>query len=956
MLKKKKRAKNNLGFAAWGRTLLLLAAVLLLSIPMCAAAAEDEEERLSYYYYIRQYENAERPETEVAADVTRFEQNKGGGAKLYRNLEGSKTGVSVSEDYTELTFKVTIPETGLYNMELTYFPLESRDIRMIFGVMIDGKLPYTEANTCVLSRVYRCGEIRQDEKGDDIRPKTEQVSEWRTQLFYDQTGINGNLSFYMTKGEHEITLCFDGIPLLIEQFKIKQEPYVPSYQDYVSLYKQQGYKETKDVLELYQAEDYYLQSDSMLWPTSDRTSLLTQPFEYDVVRINIGGGNQWKVPGQWISWKIEVPEDGFYNIGLKYRQNYLDGLFSSRKISIDGKVPFEELNAVRFNYSGSWENMTLGNEYEPYSIYLTKGEHILTMENVIGDLRSTMEVLQTCIDNLNDIYLSVIMIAGSDPDIYRDYFIERQLPELPDQLIENAELLFAEAEKLIEITGGKGAETAVLEDVAYNLMTYAEDVEDFTHKDAIGDLKDDINSLSSKLSTYQEQALDIDYLVLASSNMEMPRCKENFWEWLKFQTGIFRASFRDTDIEKENAVKVWVSTGTDQFQIMQDMITDLFTPQTGIEVDLELVQGSLVQATVAGKGPDVVVSVDADTVMNLALRGALEELSQYEGYQEIVDQYIEGSDIPFTLEGGVYGIPNDGSFSVMLVRTDVFDRLGLEVPTTWEEMYDVAQVLQRNNMTLGTVPGFATLLYQRGGSYFDADLTKVVFDENLSVDVFKQYTEFYTKYGFPITYDFVSRFRTGEMPIGITSYAVYNTLKYSAPEISGLWEMYAVPGTVLEDGSVNRTQAMAARTGVASASTVTVVSSGGAGTIMFKNKDNKEASWEFVKWWCDAEAQTRYAKDLEAVMGVAARYATTNLKTLESIEWTKSELSLLKDQIENLEYVPIVPGNYYVTRGVENTYRGVVNDNENVRERLNHWTVRINEEIERKRKEFRDNN
>lgn len=951
----KKVVKNKFGLMALIRFVALLTIVIFACGSLCVAA-ESVEERPSYYYYIRQYEDAQRPAKEVVADVTKFTQNNGGGASIYSNLEGSAKGVSVSRDYTELTFSVNVPETGLYNMEMTYFPLASSDIKMIFGVLIDGVLPYTEANTCVLSRVYRNGEIRQDEKGNDIRPKTEQVSEWRTQFLYDQTGINGNLSFYLKKGEHKITLCFDGIPLLIEQFKIKQEPYTPSYQDYVSFYKQQGYTETKDVLKLYQAEDYYLQSDSVLWPDADRTSLLTQPFDFDVIKINIGGGAQWKTPGQWISWKIDVPEDGFYNIGLKYRQNYLDGLFSSRKISIDGEVPFEEFNAMRFNYAGSWENMLLGNEYNPYSIYLTKGEHIITMENVIGDMSSTMGVLQTCIDNLNDIYLSIIMISGNDPDIYRDYFLGRQLPDLPDKLKENADLLFAEAKKLIEITGGKGSETAVLEDIAYNLMSYAEDVEDFTHKDRIGDLKDDINSLSSKLSTYQEQALDIDYIALVSSNMEMPRCEENFWEWLKFQAGMFMASFKDYEIQKENAVKVWVSTGTDQFQIMKDMINDLFTPQTGIEVDLELVQGTLVQATVAGKGPDVVVSVDADTVMNLALRGALEDLSQFDGYQELVDQYIEGSDIPFTLENGVYAVPNDGSFSVMFVRTDVFKRLGLEVPTTWDEMYDVAQVLQRNNMTLGTVPNFATLLYQNGGTYFDEDLTKVIFDENVSVEAFKQYTEFYTKYDFPVTYNFVTRFRTGEMPIGIAAYGTYNSLKYSAPEISGLWEMYPIPGTVLEDGSIDRTQAIAASTGVTSASTATVVANGGAGTIMFKNKENKDAAWEFVKWWSDAEAQSRYARDLEAVMGVSARYNTTNLKTLDTIAWTKGELDMLKEQIEHIEYVPIVPGNYYVTRGVENTYRGVVNHDENVRERLNYWTVRINEEIDRKRQEFKNNN
>jgi len=598
---------------------------------------------------------------------------------------------------------------------------------------------------------------------------------------------------------------------------------------------------------------------------------------------------------------------------------------------------------VRFNHTDSWKNLVIGNEYEPYSIYLTAGKHVITMENVIGDMSTTMETLQTVITNLNEMYLDVVMITSSDPDPYRDYYVERQLPGLSGQFLENAELLFQVADYMIEVVGGKGSETAFFEDIAYNLESYADDVESLTYKGRIEFFKNDINSLSSKLTQYQNQALDIDYIVLLSTDMEMPRAKENLWEWMSFQAGTFIASFSKQEKkfqDEDKVIKVWFNTGNDQYEILQSMITDIFTPMTGIEVDLELVQGTLIEATVAGNGPDVALGIDASTVVNLALRGALEELDGYDGFDQLIDQYIEGADIPFTLENRTYGIPNSSAFSVMFVRTDIFEQLGLEVPTTWDEMYDVTQVLQRNNMTLATVPGFATLLYQKGGSYYNEEKTKVLFDENVAVEAFTQYTEFYTKYDFPVTFDFLSRFRTGEMPIGIASYATYNSLKYSAPEINGLWEMYPIPGTVRADGSVDYTQAV----------------SGGIGCVMFSHSDNTDAAWEFIKWWSSAETQQRYANDLEAVMGYAARYDTTNLQTLDNIGWTNRELKVLKEQLQYLEYIPIVPGDYYVTRGIDNTYRGVINDGANVRELLTNWTVKINEEIERKRKEFYENN
>lgn len=366
----------------------------------------------------------------------------------------------------------------------------------------------------------------------------------------------------------------------------------------------------------------------------------------------------------------------------------------------------------------------------------------------------------------------------------------------------------------------------------------------------------------------------------------------------------------------------------------------MFTPQTGIEVDLELVTGTLVEAVVSGQGPDVAIGVDADTVVNLALRGALTDMSGFEGFEELKAEHIKGSLTPFTLEGRVYGIANVNAFNMMFVRTDIFENLGLKIPDTWDEMYDVTQVIQRNNMSLGTVPGFATLLYQKGGSYFDEELTRVAFAEELAIQAFTQYTEFYTKYSYDISYDFLSRFRSGEMPIAIQSYGMYNTLKYSAPEINGLWEMYPIPGTVREDGSVNYTQA----------------DSGGTGTILLKGNGREEAAWEFIRWWSGAEAQTRYGKDLEAVMGTAARYAAANLEAFCELDWSVREQEVLLQQIGHMEYIPIIPGNYYISRGINNTFRSVVYDGGNVREFLLYWNDKVNQEIARKRKEFYKNN
>lgn len=917
----------------------------------------------TYYYYKEKYKDAAHPKQEISVNIAEHtviasEYGDSSGTKIIE--DGSLDIVAVGE---QIVFKADVPETGLYAVELDYIPVnDNKGIQYLFSIRVDGETPFTEANSCVLSRVYTNGKIEPDKNtGDDLRPQATQTPERRTQFLYDQTGTYGTLYFYLEQGEHELSLCFDGTPLRLFGLTLKQEPVAPSYADYLEAWKNKGAKDTVGQLKVYQAETYYRQSSSQLWPDADKSSSLTVPFSYDNVLINYGGGSQWKTPGQWITWEIDVPETGFYNLGLKYRQGYLDGLFSSRKIYIDDEVPFAELNAVRFEYSSGWKNKILGNEDGAFNIYLTKGKHYLRMENVIGDMTATMSVLSTVITDLNRLYLNIVMITSADPDQYRDYDIAKQLPTLADELRANAKLMEEEAELLMSTVGAKGSEIAYFEDVAFNLQSYAKDVEQLG-KGKLTKLKNDINGLSAKLTTYQEQALDIDYFALFSTDKKMSKATMNVWQWIVYQVKSFIASFNATDARKEESeetLRVWISTGIDQFEILKNIATE-FTSETGIHVNLELAQGSLINALAAGTGPDVMLGVNSETIVNLGLRGAVVDLAEYGGdeYFELLEQYVEGSEIPFRMEGKYYGVPSTNGCTVMFVRTDIFENMGLEIPQTWEDMYDVAQVLQRYNMTLGAAPSFANLLYQKGGDYFEYDEkgtpTKVLFDQDIAIEAMVQHAEFFTKYGFPISYDFANRFRTGEMPIGLADYSVYVNLKYTAPEISGLWEMVPMPGTLVYDENgdpvpdpnekggqkINRTQ----------------MDNTGVGAIMLKDCENKDAAWELIKWWSGHEVQTRYANDLEACLGISGRRATANLKTLENIGWTQKELNILKTQFKNLKFIPIVPGNYYVTRGVNNSIRGVVDHGENARELMTEWTIKVNDEILRKRNEFNLNN
>ena len=116
---------------------------------------------------------------------------------------------------------------------------------------------------------------------------------------------------------------------------------------------------------------------------------------------------------------------------------------------------------------------------------------------------------------------------------------------------------------------------------------------------------------------------------------------------------------------------------------------------------------------------------------------------------------------------------------MLFYRTDIFAELGLTV-------------LQQNNMTaaVGNLPdmatsvsgsAFITLLYQMGGQMYTDDQLTAALDTQVAYEAFRTAVEFYRDYGFPREYDFMNRFRTGEIPLGIAPYATYNNLTGAEP-------------------------------------------------------------------------------------------------------------------------------------------------------------------------------
>ena len=174
------------------------------------------------------------------------------------------------------------------------------------------------------------------------------------------------------------------------------------------------------------------------------------------------------------------------------------------------------------------------------------------------------------------------------------------------------------------------------------------------------------------------------------------------------------------------------------------------------------------------------------------------------------------------------------------------------------------------------------------------------------------------------------------MPILIAPYTQYNQYIYALPELEGLWEMYPIPGVEQEDGSVNISQAAQ----VTSA-------------FIFKNCEDQEAAWTFLKWWISTDVQTSFGLEVEAVLGAAGRYNPANLDAIQQLPWESEQLDPMNTQVVSSVFIPQLPGSYFTSRAINSAFVTTVNG-KSASEQLLYWSEQINAEITRKRKEFGD--
>lgn len=167
----------------------------------------------------------------------------------------------------------------------------------------------------------------------------------------------------------------------------------------------------------------------------------------------------------------------------------------------------------------------------------------------------------------------------------------------------------------------------------------------------------------------------------------------------------------------------------------------------------------------AGSGGYDVLNVVPNQMPDLALAGALEPLDAYVdkyGYrdelQTIAPVYRDNW---MTVEGTIYGLPDDGDVLILYYRRDLFEDpenmeafkakhgYDLAPPTTWQQFSEIGQFFTDkyapdiHGAGMLRQPGNAQYLFQErlrieGGKFFDADTMKAEINSDIAVRIFDE--------------------------------------------------------------------------------------------------------------------------------------------------------------------------------------------------------------------------
>ncbi len=999
------------------------------------------------------------------------------------------TGVTYTGVYTpssgDVTFKIEVPETGMYAIDLQYVPIDKFDEdrdgvaetvstmttieRMFF---LDGSLPFNECRYLYMPRsweyrqndgkdspIYRDSydkdgnlisrEPRREEYKSDVeyeqalakwametnggagnfdwnldiqdnhmRPERVEAPVLRTYFLRDWLGYTVEpFQFYLEKGVHYFTFEATREPVAICQIRLYGYESEDSYEYQLKRWEANGILpvQDSDLYYMVEAESPVKVSDQVLFPGTDRTSSINSPSDPSELVYNLSIST---TINQYMTYKVYVPEGkaGLYNIVARFRQNTMAGMFTSRRIRINGEIQFKEASYLRFNYDTTFQNIYLGDnplteEEEAYFFYLKEGWNTIELEVVLGDMAEYIYDIADIINKLNGAYQKILQITGTNPDTGRDYDFATLIPDVIQNLANAAIELDRIYESLVEVTGATGQHVATLDTIRDLVEKMAKD--EYEIAPNFLSFKNYVTALSNWLYTSLSQPLKLDYLRIQTENTEKPPRKATFFYALGHEAKAFVASFfkdynvigfkTDGDAKEEygdTVILMWNTESREDALIKRTMIDTSFLDKDDegkrIAVNIRYVAQGLQESVLAGVGPDV-ANMASGTAVSWGIRNSVEELSKqnadgsfvYAGFRELCPVYTEDASIPYTdLEGnpavevqqkGEFMIPHyyynaeKGEVQFMNLQGDTevkFSHAALEAVSLNEKTYLIPTNMNFE-MSFYRIDIFAKegLTPPRTWQQLFEVIPKLTTQHmtmgmQTSLAGYQMllyqmgetmYSPDYTEFNKSATA--LEAFETLCDLFNDYSLPVsYDLTRFRTGEIPIVVANWSTYNTFMSYYELRGLWTMESLIGWEDEDTGVVNRSSIldlSGIVIPRGSDDPQAVWKYIKWYTDDDAQNELCRlNLADQANTTVKYNTANLNALLSQAWTGEERDAMKEQIPHLKGLPFNPGDYNINRYVSFSFLAAYNENANPVDRFLDTVFDINKELSRKRKEY----
>jgi len=854
------------------------------------------------------------------------------------------------------SYSVEIADAGLYYIYVDYYVKANVLNNLTIAVNINSETQFDDALTVDVPLVWEddTKNFVLDTYNDESLPAQNRVLDWKSLALYNNTYSTAEpLLFSFEEGLNTITFenVMDGA-VLFGDLRVVAPQTIPSYDAYSSLHE----SATSPTLNLEINATEYVDKNSSYVRLYAFQSPSVTPFDAVDKKLNVINGSAWYRAGQEVTYQFTVAESGNYQINFHYL-NDKDEFSVFRSIYLDGAIPFEELTSYEFSATGSntWANEVLGNDNGAFNLYLTAGTHRITFRADITQVNEELRNIQLLVDHINAFALNILKITGVNIDKNRNWLFTEYIPETQSYL-EAYDVIIKEAIVTLSQYSDKldqSATLAYLNTAVASLKTILEEPDKIPlYLDALYSGTGSITQmLGDSITNIAEQPLYLDtFTVFNDQSFDKPNA--SFIAKLGSNIRTFTASFTEqkyVTVANPEAVNVWVNRSLIYVDLMQKMADQAFSG-TGTQIKISIMPDSskLILANAANQTPDVALGLASYMPFDLAIRGALYDLSTFDDFWTVAEQFSPGAFIPYILEDGVYAIPETLEFNALIYRKDTLNALGLDIPNTWEDVIDMLPTLQRFGMNFFYPTSGGTSLkwfyqtsgfiYQYGGSIYAPDGLSTTINSEKSYLGLKLLSDLYTTYSLPsYVASFYNSFRYNTLPIGIVDFSTYLTLKNAAPELTGQWALALYPGIEDEQGDIQRWYI-----------------ANGSSAVMFQNDDMTKVqdSWTFLKWWMSVETQTEFSFALQSTYGPEYVWLSGNIDAVANSPIDAADKQVILEQVTWLVDVPRTPGQYMLERGLSDIWNKVTFDGTSIRVAIDEQVLTINREITKKMVEF----